>query len=256
LLVGERTSYATGTFSWVDLATRDLDAAKDFYSGLLGWEYEEMPAGEAGVYVMARLDGRDVGALYGTDEQPPHWNSYVTVRSADEAARLAGELGASVIVPPFDVMDAGRMAVVRDPSGPVVAVWEARRHAGAALVNAPGALTWNDLITPDVEEAARFYGEWLGWTTQEKANGYRVIRNGGRTNGGIQPLPPEVLGPDVPPHWLPYFGTDGLERALGRVRELGGRVLLGPVSGSAGEEVVIADPQGATCALWAGDYDD
>ncbi len=254
--MGERTSYVPGTFSWVDLATSDLDAAKAFYSALLGWEYEEMPGGDGGVYVMARLDGRDVAALYATNEQPPHWNTFVTVQSADEAARLAGELGASVIAPPFDVMDAGRMAVVQDPGHAVVAVWEARRHPGAALVNAPGALTWNDLITPDAEEAARFYGEWLGWTLEEKANGYRVIRNGERTNGGIQPLGPEVMGPDVLPHWLPYFGTDGLERAVGRVRELGGQVLLGPVSVPPGEEVVIADPQGATCALWSGDFDD
>lgn len=251
--MSERTSYPAGTFSWAELTTSDADAAKAFYAGLFGWEYDERPIpGGGGVYVMALKDGHHAGALFaGEQQQRPHWNNYVTVESADAAASRAEELGATVVAPPFDVMDAGRMAVVQDPTGGIVSVWEAREHAGAGLVNAPGAMTWNDLTTPDVDTAARFYGEWFGWRIEEipGADGYRVIFNGERSNGGMRP------DENMPPFWMPYFGIGDVEQGMERVRELGGTVHAGPVPVPQGRFAAVADPQGAAFAIWAGTYD-
>jgi predicted enzyme related to lactoylglutathione lyase len=255
--MSDRTSYRPGTFSWVDLTTRDAGAAKSFYTDLFGWEYDDQPMGDGSFYSMATKDGKVVGALFASDEQPPHWNSYVTVASADDAATQAKDLGGTVVAGPFDVFDSGRMAVVQDPTGAFLSVWEPRSHPGAALVNAPGALTWNDLTTPDPDAATRFYGDWLGWRVEEvpQGDGYRLIWNGERTNGGMVPLRPEMG--EIPPNWMPYFGAlDGLIAAIDRVKELGGELHHGPVEVPQGSFAVMGDPQGAWFALWGGTYDD
>ena len=252
--MGERTSYAPGTFSWAELATSDADGAKSFYTSVFGWSYDDNEIPGGGVYSMALRDGGQVGALFAS-EQPPHWNCYVTVESADDAAARAGEVGGTVVATPFDVMDAGRMAVVADPAGAALCVWEPRRTIGATLVNTPGALTWNDLVTPDPDAAAQFYGALFGWTAEEipDAGGYRVIRNGERANGGIMPL---AEGTETPPSWMPYFGHEDVERLLGEVEGLGGRVYNGPVHMPQGTIAVVGDPQGAVFAVWSGQYDD
>jgi hypothetical protein len=255
--MGERTSYPPGTFSWAELATSDADAAKGFYTQLFGWEYEDNPAGEDQIYSMALRDGHHVAALFTDPRQPPHWNCYVTVASADETTQKAKEGGATVMAEPFDVMDVGRMAVFTDPAGAALCVWEAGKHIGATLVNTPGSMTWNDLITPDPDAAADFYGNLFGWTTEEipQAGGYRVIRNGERTNGGIMPLDRERMG-DAPPNWMPYFGLEDVDRLAGEIDGLGGRLFNGPMHMPQGSIAVLGDPQGAVFAVWTGQYDD
>ena len=143
--MGERTSYAPGTFSWAELLTSDADAAKAFYTSVFGWEYRDNPVGEGQVYSTALRDGKDVGALYAS-EQPPHWNCYVTVESADASAARAAELGATIAAEAFDIFDVGRMAVIVDPVGAALCLWEPKRHIGATLVNASGRA---DLERPD-----------------------------------------------------------------------------------------------------------
>jgi uncharacterized protein len=254
--MGERTSYTPGTFSWADLVTSDADGAKAFYTAIFGWEYDDLPVGEGQVYSMAKRDGKVVGAL-GSGDQPPHWNTYVSVEDVDASTARAKELGANVIMEAFDVMDAGRMSVIADPTGGMLSLWQAGRTHGAELVNTPGAMTWNDLVTPDPDAAARFYGELFGWTTMDipDAGGYRVIRNGERSNGGIMPTEPG--GDDAPrPAWMPYFGHEDVQRLIDEVDGLGGRLLNGPVHMPQGTIAILADPQGAVFALWSGEYED
>jgi predicted enzyme related to lactoylglutathione lyase len=249
--MGERTSYPPGTFSWAELATSDADAAKDFYTRLFGWEYDDNPAGEEGqIYSMALRDGHHVAALFKAD-QPPHWNCYVTVASADETAEAAKANGGGVMAEPFDVMDVGRMAVITDPTGAALCLWEPRKHIGATLVNTPGAMTWNDLATPDAADAVDFYGKLFGWTFEEMpgAEGYQVIRNGEQSNGGIFPE-------DIPAYWVPYFGHEDVDRLVGEIEGLGGKLYMGPAQLPNGRIALLADPQGAMFAVWTGEYDD
>ncbi|MDP9294247.1 MAG: VOC family protein [Actinomycetota bacterium] len=255
--MGERTRHTPGTFCWTDLTTSDQPAAKAFYSGLLGWEADDMPVGDGAVYSMMRLDGHDVAAISPQQPQqreagvPPTWNSYVAVESADAVAERAGELGATVHAPAFDVLDAGRMAVIQDPQGAFFMAWEPRRHIGATLVNAPGALVWNELASPDLEASAAFYGDLFGWTIEPfeaSPQPYLSIRNGDANNGGIRELSP----PGVPPHWLVYLGCEDIDAALAKAEELGGTKMAGPIDIEIAKFGIVQDPQGGVFALYAG----
>jgi uncharacterized protein len=255
--MGERTQHTPGTFCWTDLTTSDQPAAKAFYSGLFGWEADDMPVGDGAVYSMMRLDGHDVAAISPQQPQqrdagvPPTWNSYVSVQSADAVAERAGELGATVHAPAFDVLDAGRMAVVQDPQGAFFMAWEPRRHVGATLVNAPGALVWNELASPDLDASAAFYGDLFGWTIapfEASPEPYLSIRNGDANNGGIRELSP----PGVPPHWLVYLGCEDIDAALAKAEELGGTKMAGPIDIEISKFGIVQDPQGGVFALYAG----
>jgi predicted enzyme related to lactoylglutathione lyase len=260
--MGERTKHTPGTFSWTDLNTTDQEAAKTFYTGLFGWEFDDRPAGDGVIYSMAGIDGKWVGAISPQPQQqrdagvPPAWNSYITVENVDDTAARAQELGATVHAPPFDVMDAGRMAVVQDPQGAWFLLWQAKDHIGAGLVNAPGALSWNELGSPDPEGSAKFYGDLLGWTTEAMEGAdppYLVVKTAdGHSNGGIRPPAP----PGTPPFWLVYFATDDLDATLAKVTELGGNVLVPATDIGIAKIAVAQDPQGAVFALYSGRLDD
>jgi uncharacterized protein len=255
--MGERTSHTPGTFSWTDLATTDPDAAKRFYGELFGWEYDDQPIPEGGTYTMVRKDGKEVAGLSQAMEgMPTAWNSYVTVESADSAAARASEVGGTLMGEPFDVMDAGRMALVQDPTGAVLAVWEPHGSIGATLVNGPGLLSLTQLNTSDPQKAEEFYSALFGWRFESVGSDdspYWAIYNGDRVNAGMMPLPP---GGGAPPHWLVYFGSESVDDDAGRIGELGGQVMLAPMDVPGGRIVVAADPQGAVFALFSGRFDD
>lgn len=254
--MGERSGYTPGTFCWTDLTTTDQDAAKAFYSGLFGWTAVDVPIGDAGFYSIMRLGDRDVAAIVKQPQPqadmgvPPLWNSYVSVLDADATQARAQELGATVHAPAFDVMQAGRMAAIQDPQGAYVLLWQPYDHFGAALVNAPGALVWNELQSPDVDGSASFYGDLFGWETQQFEGmemRYLGIKNGGASNGGIR-----ELDPGTPPSWLAYFGADDVEAGLAKALELGAKALTPVIDIQMAKFVVVQDPQGAVFALYAG----
>jgi predicted enzyme related to lactoylglutathione lyase len=259
--MGERTKYAAGTFSWVDLNTSDQDGAKAFYSALFGWEADDRPVGDGIVYSMQQLAGKSVAAISPQPDQqreagvPPLWNSYITVDSADETASKAGELGATVHAPPFDVMDVGRMAVIQDPQGAYFMIWEPKTTIGAELVNVPGAFCWNELYTSDIDGAKSFYGALFGWEWsqfEQSPEPYFVIMNQGRGNGGVRGL----AQPGVPPHWLVYFAVEDIAATLPKVGDLGGQLLLGVTDIGIAKIAIVKDPQGAAFALYAGQLED
>src|SRR5215207_10320878 len=169
--MGERNRHDEGTFSWTDLATPDAQASKKFYGALFGWEFEDNPIPDDGVYVMARIGGRAAAAMFETAERHPAWASYVTVDDADAATERARELGANVMAGPFDVMDVGRMATLQDPAGAVFCVWQPRRSIGAEVVNGPGALSLNQLNTTGTDACQRFYSELFGWRFEDVQGG-------------------------------------------------------------------------------------
>jgi predicted enzyme related to lactoylglutathione lyase len=255
----DRTSHKAGTISWADLATTDPAAAKEFYGGLFGWEYDDLPAGEGVTYSMAKLGGRSAAAIspQQPDEAaagiPPHWNVYVTVDDVDATTGSVSEHGGNVLAGPFDVLEAGRMAVVADPAGAVVCLWQAGASIGAEVVNEPGALAWADTATTDAEAAQAFYSGVLGWRFDQMSEEppYWVIFNGERSNGGMT-VPP----PGVPPNWFPYFAVTDVDAAMAAAQEAGGQPFMGPIDVPNGRFALIQDPQGAAFAVLTGDFDD
>jgi predicted enzyme related to lactoylglutathione lyase len=260
--MGERTKYTPGTFSWTDLNTTDQEAAKKFYAGLFGWSYFDAPVGDGMYYSMASVGDKQVAAIALQQQEqrdagaPPAWNSYITVQDADASLARAKELGGSVHAEAFDVMDSGRMGVVQDPQGAWFLLWQPKDHIGAGLVNAPGAFSWNELGSPDMDGSAKFYGDLFGWTTspmEDSPTPYLVIQTAdGHSNGGIRPPMP----PDAPPFWLVYFATDDIDGSVAKVSELGGNVLAPTTDIGIAKIAVAQDPQGAVFALYAGQLEE
>jgi uncharacterized protein len=255
--MGERTSYPHGTFCFADLGTTDAEAAKAFYTGMFSWQADEQPLPDGSIYVMFKRDGHDVAALYEQPEHersagiPPHWNCYVAVDDVDAVAARVRDLGGELMAEPFDVMDTGRMAVVRDPTGAIVSLWQAGRSIGATWVNDPGTLTMTELATPDPDRAAAFYEALLGWTTEvvDEASGYRSFKVGGQLNAGMRPET------SMPANWVAYFTVASLDDALEQARGSGASVFVEPVTLPAGRFAVLADPQGAAFCLFEGEVD-
>lgn len=251
--MGERASYAPGSFCWADLSTPDAGAAKAFYRPLLGWEYESVPAGID--YTMATVDGRVVAGLYEPESPgPPTWLSYVAVSDVEASAARVGELGGSVAAGPVEIGPPGSMAVVADPQGAHFALWQAGRRPGAALVNDPGAMTLNQLNTPDPEAAQDFYAALFGWSFERQASErpYWGLFNDGTLNGGLMGLEPEG---GAPPHWLVYFTSTDADGAVEVIGETGGTVVVPPFDVGEGRIVVALDPAGAAFGLFEGPVD-
>ena len=257
--MGERTSHPPGTISWTDVVTTDQAAAKEFYAGLFGWEYDDQPAGDGVIYSMAKLRGRSVAAISPQQESeaeqgiPPHWNVYVTVEDVDATTASAGGAGGQALAGPFDVFDAGRMSVIADPTGAALCLWQAGTNIGSELVNVPGALTWADCATPDPAAASAFFADVFGWRAQQMSEEppYWVLWNGERTNGGLT-----VSMPGAPAVWFPYFATDGVDAPLAAAQEAGATLVVGPVEVPQGRFAILQDPQGAVFALIESEFDD
>ena len=270
----ERDGYLPGVPCWIDTSQPDPEAAVGFYSGLFGWEFEDvMPAGADAKYFIARLRGGNVAAVGSQPEGGPPgavWNTYVWVDSADDAATKVRDAGGRVLTEPFDVMDAGRMAVFMDPEGAAFCVWQAKQHKGARIVNEHGSLNFNGLNTRDVDGAKSFYGAVFGWGTLPLDGGAEMwslpgygdylekltpgLRKGmaemGAPSGfenvvaAINPIGDDQ--PDVPAHWSVTFAVDDADATAERAAELRGQVVAPPFDAPWVRMTVIRDPQGAT----------
>jgi predicted enzyme related to lactoylglutathione lyase len=254
--VGRRSSYTPGTFCWAQLETVDPEDATAFYAGLFGWEAVDMEVAGGGNATTFRLLGGDVCALERHDPRqgPPGWLSYVSVDDAAEVTNRAEQAGARVVREPLNVYAAARTAILEDPTGAVLGLWEPRSRIGATLVNDPDAMCLNQLNTSDPETAARFYTDVFGWQVQPVGTDdqpYWGIFNDGRLNGGMMPLPGGAGGS----HWLVYFASSDVDRSARRAAELGGRLAVPPVDIPNGRIAVVLDPQGAAFALYGGRLD-
>jgi predicted enzyme related to lactoylglutathione lyase len=257
--MANRESYAPGTPSWVDLATNDQAAAKSFYGALFGWSYDDMAVGDDVFYSMATLRGSNVAAIAPQQQAqldagvPPHWQMYITVADVDAAAALVEGAGGSVHVPPFDVMDAGRMAVINDPTGAFVMLWTAINNPGAGIVNEPGAFTWSELVAPPNERTASFYETVVGLKTITMPMPDGSTYGGFTLDGTADTMVAGTMAPQmpgVPAHWIIYFGAADIDAAAAKVTELGGKVFVEPFDIPVGRMAVVADPQGAMFNLF------
>ena len=248
-----------GSFCWIELATTDQPAAKAFYQKLFGWTADDVPMGPGEFYTMFKLNGQDVAAGYTLrpDQRdrgvPVHWSLYVAVASADAAAKRAGELGATVLAPPFDVFEAGRMAVIQDPTGAVLSLWEAKQHTGVLVHNEEGAFCWADLLTRDRDKAVAFYTALFGWKIEKEdedpAHAYYHIKNGEDYIGGMPPT--AETDPSITPHWGIYILTADCEAKTAQAKALGANVYLPNLKmEKVGTISVVADPQGAIFSIF------
>jgi len=251
----KRSTYAQGTPSWVDLQTTDPEAAKAFYGELFGWQFDEQAMPQGGTYSMALKDGELVAAVSAQVPEvaaqglPPFWNTYITVNDVDAATAAVEGAGGQVCMQPFDVMDAGRMSAVADPSGAVVNLWQANQHIGATLVNEPGALIWNELLTDNGEAVYAFYGKVLGLTAEASDMGgmpYTLFKVGDDMVAGSMPPPMEGISN----HWHVYVAVEAMGPALEKARKLGAKVINGPMPTPIGPMATISDPQGAVVSLF------
>jgi predicted enzyme related to lactoylglutathione lyase len=250
--------HAPGTFCWIELATTDQAAAKGFYNSLFGWSPNDSPMGPEQVYTIFQLEGRAAAAAFTLRPEelskgiPPYWGIYIAVDSADDTARRAGELGGKVVEGPFDVMEAGRMAVIQDPTGAIFSIWQPKANAGTGVTGVDGTLCWADLSTPNTASASEFYSKLFGWqiAAEEKdPSGYLHIKSGDQFIGGVPPA--SHRPPNAPPHWLPYFLVSDCDSAANRAKENGASFHLAPMTmEGVGRMAVIADPQRAVFALF------
>ncbi len=269
--------YPPGVPCWIDTAQPDPEAAAAFYGGLFGWELEDrMSAGSPARYFVARLGGEDVAAIGSRAadvEGTPAWATYVRVDDADDAAANATAAGGLVLTAPFDVLQAGRMAVLADPSGAVFAVWQAREHKGAGLVNAAGTWNWSNLHTPDAAGAEAFYGEVFGWELMPmgelgmwRVPGYGDVlaaRDPDLRRRHAEPGVPEgfsdaiawleLAAEDATAHWSVTFAVDDTEATARMADALGGTVVVSPFDAGGAMVAVLRDPQGAEFSVsrWA-----
>ena len=248
--------FRIGTFCWAELGTTDQPGAKAFYGKVFGWTAVDLPIGPDQFYTMFQLEQRQVGAAYALPQDQlehgvvPHWTLYVAVENADTTTAKAESLGARVLAKPFDVFDAGRMAVLQDPTGAVFSIWQANTSIGIRLTGVPGTLCWADLATPDQAASELFYRSLFGWELQpgEVHTGYLHIVNRGEFIGGV---PPANAFEGTPPHWLAYFLVERLGPALEQLKQGGGTVVV-PATDIAktGRVAVVQDPQGAFFAFF------
>ena len=267
----ERDGYPAGVPCWVDTSQPDPEAGAAFYAELFGWELEDtMPPEAPGHYFMARIRGGDVAAVSSQgDGAPPQpaWNTYIWVDSADETAAKVREAGGQIVSEPFDVMEAGRMAVCADPEGASFRLWQPGRHRGARIVNEHGSVNFNGLNTRDPERAKAFYGAVFGWQTLDFGGGAAAWTLPGygehleQRDPGLRERMAEAGAPpgfadvvaqlnpiadDQPAHWSVTFAVDDADAAAATTARLGGEVLVPPFDAPWVRMTVLRDPQGAT----------
>jgi uncharacterized protein len=242
-----------GVPNWIDLGTADLDDAKRFYTALFGWT-AHVSGEQYGGYTIFALNGRPVagaGPLFG-EGQPTAWSTYIATDDADAVAARVEAAGGKVLVAPFDVMEQGRMSAFLDQAGAPFSVWEPGTMPGSEVFDAPGALTWNELTTRDVEGSRAFYGAVFGWGTRNTKMGtapYVAWELHGDTIAGMLPMVGPGWPDDLSPHWMIYFAVTDCDETVALARELGGRVVGAPENFPMGRYAILEDPQGGTFSI-------
>lgn len=246
-----RTSYKQGTPSWVELATTDQSAAKVFYGSLFGWSWDDTDLGNGNFYSVARLKDKSAAAVYTEIEDevkmgiPPHWTTYITVDDIEATAEKVNPAGGHVLVPPMDIFEMGRMAVISDPIGGVVGLWQAQSFHGAEILNEPGALAWNELVTDDVKKVGSFFETVLNIKVvhQVEPFAYTLFQVDESGVGGLMEKLPGMES--IPNAWVTYFSVDDTDSTTAKAESLGGKVMVPPMDTVVGRFARLMDPHGA-----------
>ncbi len=245
-----------GSFCWIELGTSDANGAKQFYGDLFGWGINELPM-EHGSYSMLTLENLEVGACYQlTEEQknqdvPPHWLPYISVDDVDTTTEKVEAENGNVLMGPLQVMDAGKMSLLQDPTGATFGIWQGQRHIGSKIKNVPNSYCWVELGTNDTDAAEQFYSHLVNWEPKHQdfeGMKYTTFKNGPVSEGGMYKMPPEM--DELPSHWLVYFNVEDCDDTVNRAKSLGAQVLKEPeFIPTVGKFSVLQDPQGAVFAV-------
>jgi predicted enzyme related to lactoylglutathione lyase len=255
------TQFVPGAPVWLDLTTKDVNAAAAFYGSLFGWEHRSMGP-EAGDYGMFQLDGRTVAAVgpYMQDGDRTTWTLYFRTDDADRTVKTVEQAGGTMLFEPVDVFDFGRMAGCADPAGATFHIWEPREYDGLETVTDPGSLCWTELHTSDGAGAKEFYRAVFDWNFEDmpldEGMTYTVVSPSGggqeSAQGGIMELPPESLGASSGPGpaWLPYFEVGDCDATVEQAARGGARVTM-PATDmeGVGRVAMLTDPGGASFAV-------
>jgi predicted enzyme related to lactoylglutathione lyase len=245
----ERSSFAPGTPSWVDLSTTDPVAAREFYGPLFGWEFDVSDDEQTGHYAMVIKAGRVVAGINGlpVTEHPPAWATYFATDDVQKLSELVSENGGANILGPMPVGPAGSMLIWQDPTGAFAGAWQAGEHPGAQLVDEPGTLCWNELNTRDLDASAAFYSAILPVNVHDVSEGnfqYRTLQVDGRDVAGMWLMTADIPA-GVPPHWTVYFAVENTDASVSRALELGGASVTEAMDSPYGRFALLRDPQGA-----------
>jgi predicted enzyme related to lactoylglutathione lyase len=264
--VQEREGFPPGVPCWVDTQQPDRDAALRFYGAVFGWSFENHLQRGDRAYDLATLDGRVVAAIgSGPSDTTATWTTYIGVDDIEAAVANVAAAGGTVVAPPLRAGNAGRLALVTDPTGANLALWEPGRRKGVELVNEPGSWNWSLLSTPDPAGAAAFYAEIFGWETDLDAPGPKLVRLPGYADfleqfdpelrarhaaGGVPEGFSDAVAWILPSRgaafWAVTFSVADADAAAQAAEQEGGRVVSGPTDTEWTREVVLADPAGAT----------
>jgi uncharacterized protein len=257
--MAETKTFVVNAPVWVDLSTKDPAGAREFYSKLFGWTAEPEADPAAGGYAIARLNGKDVAGIGGTQDPngPSAWMVYIGTRDAAGLAKKIEEAGGKVVAPPFDVMDAGKMAVFQDPTGAFISAWQPNTMPGFSVMRMSGAYSWAELNARGLDRAKPFYKKVFGWGEKVSPMGegqgdYTELKIGDESIAGAMEMNP-MVPKEVPSYWMAYFGAKDVDAAHKKAVSLGAQEMVPPSDFPGGRFSILSDPQGAMFGLLSSD---
>jgi uncharacterized protein len=240
---------------WIDLSSSDPTASREFYAELFGWQVEVSPDPQYGGYAQAKKDGKDVAGIGPkmTPEAPTAWSVYVGTRDVDDLVRKVQAAGGTVVAPPMQVGEQGRMAVFRDPSGAFISAWQPAMMAGGLMTGEPGTYGWAELNARGIEKAVAFYRAAFGWAHKTSPMGggqppYTEFLLGDESIAGGMEMNPMVPA-GVPSYWMVYFAVEDVDGSFRKAIQTGAHGMLPPQDFPGGRFAILGDPQGATFGL-------
>jgi predicted enzyme related to lactoylglutathione lyase len=240
--------------AWVELASSDAAASRDFYAKLFGWNIEVNPDPQYGGYAIANIGDQQVGGIGPTQspDQPTAWSLYIGTDDASATAEKAKAAGGTIAAPAFDVGDQGRMAVLQDPSGAFISVWQATAMRPFRS-DSPNSLGWAELNARDVRSVLPFYQQLFDWTAKESAMGegqppYIQFELDGDNVAGAWEMNPNMPA-NAPSYWQIYFNVDDIDGTFQKATGFGATEMIAPQAFPGGRFAIVADPQGATIGL-------
>lgn len=251
--MANKVSY--GMFDWVELATTDLRQAKGFYGEILGWSVKGNAIPHSS-YAIAKKGDKTVCGIYELKNKDggaaPHWKAYISVKDIEATIKQATALGASLKNGPTTVGEMGQMALLHDPTGAQISLWQYNQQqpSESAMSNEVGSFSWLELVTNDSAKSTQFYTKLFGWTSKQDSlmPSYTMFYNQDSMVCGMIEI--AKGGENVPPHWLVYFSVDDCDKRTSQALQLKAKVIAEPKNiPEVGRVSILSDPQGARCAF-------